>query len=88
MIYWMDVIYIHKCKRESMYAVVLNIVSNRRLDVSREREEGEIQVANRGKKMQAQMRRHAIRNSISLERKVSQPISIILGCVRLSVAEN
>lgn len=75
-----------------MYAVVLNIVVSKRcadcLDVSREREEGEIQVANREKKMQAQMRRHTIRNSISLERKVSQPINITLGCVRRSVTEN
>lgn len=36
------------------------------------------QVTIKGKNMQAQMTRHTIRNSISRERKQSQPITIIL----------
>lgn len=47
-----------------------------------------VHVPSRGKKTQAQMRKHPIRNSSSLVRKLSQPTKIILGGVRLSVAEN
>lgn len=53
-----------------------------------EREAG-IHVPSRGKKTQAQMRRHTIRNSSSFVRKLSQPTKITLGGMRLSVvAEN
>jgi hypothetical protein len=46
-----------------------------------------VQVSSKGKKIQAQTRRHTIRNSNSLVRNLSQPITITFGNVRLS-AEN
>lgn len=69
--------------------IVLNVIvssrSSRHHRESARRRSEEFQVASRGKKMQAQTRRHAIRNSISLERKLSQPINSTLGCAPLSV---
>lgn len=43
-------------------------------------------MSSRGKKTQAQTKRHAIRNSSSFVRKRSQPTKITLGGARLSIA--
>jgi len=71
---------------------VYSILSER-YDREKEGEKEEvarIQVPSKGKKTHAQTRRHTIRNSNSLVRKLSQPINITLGGVRRSVvvAEN
>lgn len=73
-----------KCTR----CVISRLRDDRGKDEENEKEEPEerSQVPSRGKKTQAQTRRHAIKNSSSLVRKLSQPTKITLGGTRLSVA--
>lgn len=73
------------CKQESMCAIVLNVVVSIKCSLGVASPDCSCtQVPSNGKKIQAQMRRQAIRNSINLVRSLSQPTTITLDA-RLSV---